>query len=94
MTCVTSLRVTTIPSHGIQTLSRSPEVNGGWERNRGPEENRGPERNRGPEGNCERGRIDAEHLGLQLPECPASIPPRQYFVDQWLFLFFFFNSPT
>ena len=67
MTCVTSLRATTIPSHVMQTLSGSPEGNGGWERNRGPEANRGPEGNHGPEencgpeGNCERGRIEAEH---------------------------------
>ena len=72
----------------MQTLSGSPEMNGGWERNRGPAENRGPE------GNCERGRIEAEHLGLQLPEYPASIRLRQYFVDRSLFLFFFFFSRT
>ena len=70
----------------MQTLSGSPEVNGGWERNRGPEENRGPE------GNCERGRIEAGHLGLRLPECPASIRPRRDFVDREFFLFFFFFS--
>ena len=37
MTCITFLRAMTIPSHGMQTLFGSPEVNGGWERNRGPE---------------------------------------------------------
>ena len=53
---MTSLRATTIPSDGMQTLSGSPEVNGRWERNRGPEENCGlegiipPEGNRGLEG--------------------------------------------
>jgi len=40
---VTSLRVTTIRSHALQTLSGSPDVNGslegnsGWGRNGGPE---------------------------------------------------------
>jgi len=56
MTCVTSLRATTIPSHGLQTLSGSPEVNGSPEANGSPEENGSPEdnsgweRNGGPEG--------------------------------------------
>ena len=82
----------------MQTLSGSLEVNGGWEWNRGPEENCGPEGNCGPKGNCgregnyERGRIEAEHLGWQLPECPASIGLCQSCADQWLFLFFFFFS--
>ena len=44
MTCVTSSRAMTICSHGLQTLSGSPEVNGS------PEGNRGWERNGGPEG--------------------------------------------
>jgi len=47
--CVTSLRATTIPSHGLQTLSGSPEVNGSLEANSSPEENSGWERNGGLE---------------------------------------------
>jgi len=50
MTCLTSLRATTIPSHGLQTLSGSPEVNGSPEANGSLEENSGWERNGGPEG--------------------------------------------
>jgi len=65
MRCVTSFRATTIPSHGLQTLSGSPEVNGRPEANGSPEDNNGWERNGSPEGNCERDRIEA----------------RQYFVD-------------
>jgi len=47
---VTSLRATTIPSHGLQTLSSSPEVNGSLEVKGIPEGNSGWERNGGPEG--------------------------------------------
>jgi len=50
MTCVTSLRATTIAGHGLQTLSGSPELNGSPEVNGCPEVNTGWERNGGPEG--------------------------------------------
>ena len=86
---MTSLRATTIPSHSIQTLSGSPEVNGGWERNSILEENHGPDGNFGQKPNHESCQIKAELLGLQPSKCPASIQPRPNFVNRW-FLFYFF----
>ena len=46
---MTSLRVTTILSYGLQTLSGSAEVNGNAQANGSPEENSSGERNVVPE---------------------------------------------
>jgi len=50
MISMTSLRATTIPSHGLHTLSRSLEVNGSPEANGSLEENRGWKQNGAPQG--------------------------------------------
>ena len=60
---MSSLRATTIPSHGLQTLSGSPQVNGNPEAIDYTGANRGWERNGGPERNSEGRRIEA---GLQF----------------------------
>ena len=84
---MTLLRATIIPGYGLQTLSGSPEVNGGCRQNGGPKGNGAPERNvgvegndwleenDGREGNSERGRIEAGQFGNCNSKCSPSIRP-------------------